>query len=201
MSKGPWKPGLSPYEHRSSGSRASGSSSSSSYVPWGAAGWNAMGHGSSSAGSHMAWGPAGWNTVEQSSSSTGYYMPWGSYGWNAGLYETVPPESTTSWGTAGWHTGGRASGSMGSSMSRKPEKSTNDGQTSKSAKPHKKVSLESALSTPAATPNGPIQSGNEPVSRSLETMFEEFEEDTTAQETIDDTTAIVPPVSGRTLLS
>eukprot|EP00971_Amphidinium_carterae_P171247 3394375-Amphidinium_carterae.1 len=201
MSKGPWKPALVPYDQRSSGSRASGSGSSSAYMPWGAAGWNAAGQGSSSTGSYMPWGPVGWNTGGQSSSSTGYYTPWGDSGWNVGMYVAVPPESNMSWGSAGWNTGGQASGSMGSYMSQRSEIWGNGGQGSNSTKPQKRVSMDSASRTPASTAYGQIPSVREyghmaPAAGEGETTIEE---ESVAQETVDVIMTTAPPVPGGTL--
>eukprot|EP00971_Amphidinium_carterae_P112349 2225259-Amphidinium_carterae.1 len=106
-------------------------------------------------------------------------MPWGSYGWNVGTYASAT-QGLDGWdGTSGLRagvpisSGGQSSDSMGSSMIQEPEK------------PQKKVNLDAALKIPALIDEEPIKAKEEPISGDLVNMFEEFDEDSSVEGTVE----------------
>eukprot|EP00971_Amphidinium_carterae_P347630 6489715-Amphidinium_carterae.1 len=127
-------------------------------MPWGSYGWNVGAYAAATQGSDMSWGSAGWNVGAYASATQG------SDGWDgaSGLRAGVPISN-----------GGQSSGSTGSSVPQKPEK------------PQKKVSLDAALKTPASIPEETIKAEKEPISGNIVDMFEEFDEDSSVEGTVE----------------
>eukprot|EP00971_Amphidinium_carterae_P003522 69652-Amphidinium_carterae.1 len=117
-------------------------------------------------------------------------MPWGSYGWNVGAYAAATQGSGMSWGSAGWNVGAYAAATQGSdgwdgaSGLRAGIPISNGGQSS-----------DSTLKIPASIDEDPIKVEKEPISGNLVDMFEEFDEDSSVEGTVE--TYYPDPVSMR----